>query len=290
MVERTLGFAGLGRMGGPMAGRLIAAGYDLIGYDPAGARERLPETARVANSIAELAASADVMLLSVPDGHVSIEICREIAATPSRRAGVVVDLSTIGIVAAREAAGVLSQAGVSLVDAPVSGGIAGAKGGTLAMMVGTSAETYADVEPILSVLASKRFRVGDDPGHGQTMKLLNNFVSGMTLAATSEATVFGAHMGLDMETMVTVLNSATGRSAVSEDKFPRSIVPRTYDFGFAGALMTKDVTLYHENAVAADVPHDLADAAAAIWQRFNAACPDADFTYIHKYLEDQNQD
>jgi 3-hydroxyisobutyrate dehydrogenase-like beta-hydroxyacid dehydrogenase len=121
------------------------------------------------------------------------------------------------------------------------------------------------------------------------MKLLNNYTSAAALAATCEATVFGARMGLDLETMVAVLNVSSGRSAASEDKFPRSVIPGSYDFGFAGALMTKDVTLYLENATTAETPHALADAVTALWQRFNAAHPEADFTYIHKYFEDAEE-
>jgi 3-hydroxyisobutyrate dehydrogenase-like beta-hydroxyacid dehydrogenase len=198
----------------------------------------------------------------------------------------VVDLSTIGIRAARDCATVLASAGAAYVDAPVSGGVAGATNGTLAMMVGAPEPIFEELRPLLGVFARKCFRVGDEPGQGQAMKLLNNYASAAALAATSEAVVFGARMGLDLATMVEVLNVSSGRSAASEDKFPRSIVPGSYDFGFAGALMTKDVTLYDENAVAAGTPHELADAVAAVWQRFNAAHPTADFTYIHKYFED----
>ena len=165
-------------------------------------------------------------------------------------------------------------------------GSPGHKGGTLAMMVGAPLATFDALEPVLAVLAAKRFRVGDEPGQGQAMKLLNNYASAAALAATCEAAVFGARLGLDLATIVDVLNASSGRSAASEDKFPRSIVPGTYDFGFAGALMTKDVSLYLENATAAGVPRDLAETVTAVWQRFHAAHPDADFTALHKYFAD----
>jgi 3-hydroxyisobutyrate dehydrogenase len=284
MTQHTLGFAGLGRMGGPMSKRLVEAGYSLLGFDAAGTRERLPRGATAVQSIAELAARADVILLSVPDGTASALICDEIAATSNRRVHTVIDLSTIGIAAARQCAITLNGAGVGYVDAPVSGGVAGAVSGTLALMAGAPEALYAAVDPVLAVLAGKRFRVGDEPGHGQAMKLVNNYASAAALAATAEATVFGARVGLDLATMVDVLNASSGRSTASTDKFPRAVVTGTYDFGFAGALMTKDVTLYLENAVAADVPRDLAAAVAAIWQRFNVAEPEADFTAIHRYL------
>jgi 3-hydroxyisobutyrate dehydrogenase len=286
MSGEVLGIVGLGRMGGPMARRLVEAGFEIVGYDIAGAAGRLPDRAGVATSVADLASRADTILLSVPDGNASLDICRQIVAATNRRTRIVVDLSTIGIVAARECAALLETIGVAYVDAPVSGGVAGATNGTLAMMVGAPAPVYDQLEPVLAVLAAKRFRVGDAAGQGQAMKLLNNYASAAALAATCEAAVFGARLGLDLSTVVDVLNVSSGRSAASQDKFPRSIVPGTYDFGFAGALMTKDVSLYLENAAAAGVPHELAGAVTAIWRRFNAAEPDADFTALHRYLSD----
>lgn len=282
----TLGFAGLGRMGGPLSRRLVEAGYAVVGFDAAGTAERLPAGATAAGSIEELARRTDTLFLSVPDGAVSRTICGQIAATADCRTGTVVDLSTIGIAAARGCADLLNAAGVAYVDAPVSGGVAGASSGSLAMMVGAPATLFEELEPALAVLARHRFRVGDAPGQGQAMKLLNNYVSAAALAATCEATVFGERLGLDLAKMVDVLNVSSGRSAASQDKFPRSVIPHTYDFGFAGALMTKDVSLYLENAEAANVPHDLAKGVAGLWQRFNAAHPSADFTYLHRYLED----
>lgn len=286
MESKTLGFVGLGRMGGPMAGRLVAAGYGMVGFDTAGTRERLPEGGSAAGSVSDLARKADAVFLSVPDGTVSKKVCAEIAGASGRRARTVVDLSTIGITAARECARILDAVGVQYVDAPVSGGIAGAQSGSLAMMVGAPESVFAEMESVLGVLAKNCIRVGDDAGQGQAMKLLNNYASAAALAATCEAAVFGERLGLDLAKMVEVLNVSSGRSAASMDKFPKSIVPHTYDFGFAGALMTKDVTLYLEGATAAGVPHELANATAAAWQRFNTAHPDADFTYIHKYFED----
>lgn len=290
METQTVGFVGLGRMGGPMSARLVAAGYRLIGLDAAGTQERLPKGAEAAASISDMAQRTGTIFLSLPDGPASLDVCRQIAQTDKALTHTVVDLSTIGIAAAQQCADVLESAGISYVDAPVSGGVAGATSGSLALMAGASAETWTEVEPMLAVLAKNRFRVGDTPGQGQAMKLLNNYVSAAALAATCEAAVFGARLGLDPTMMIEVLNVSSGRSAASEDKFPSSIVPGTYDYGFTGALMTKDVTLYLENAVDAGVPHDLASATTAVWQEFNAAHPEADFTYIHKHFEDQSKD
>jgi 3-hydroxyisobutyrate dehydrogenase len=288
MEIKAIGFIGLGRMGAPMAARLVDAGYKVSGYDRAGTVGRLPQAATAESSVAEIAIETDLVFLSVPDGNASVDICGQIAAIPDPRARVVVDLSTIGIAAAQQATATLRAAGIAYVDAPVSGGVAGARAGTLAMMIGGPADLVERLDPVFEVLARNRFRVGDDPGHGQAMKLVNNYVAATSLAATSEATVFGARVGLDLETMVEVLNASSGRSAASEDKFPSSILPGSYDYGFAGALMTKDVGLYLQSAEQAGVPRELARAVAAVWQRFNATHPDADFTYIHKYFEGES--
>jgi 3-hydroxyisobutyrate dehydrogenase len=285
----TIGFAGLGRMGKPMAGRLVASGYHVLGFDTAGTAQRLPQGAHAAESLIELSEQADAVLLSVPSGSDSLAVCREIISAEERRARTVVDFSTVGIADAQACAELLEQHGVSYLDAPVSGGVAGAVNGTLTMMVGAPQSDFDQLRPVLDVLASKCFRVGDSPGLGQAMKLLNNYVAATALAATCEAAVFGTRIGLDLETIVDVVAASTGRSAAIEDKFPKSIVPGTYDFGFAGALMTKDVKLYLDNASRAGVPHELARATTEVWQRFLDAHPDADFTYIHKYFEQGGQ-
>ena len=286
MSRPVLGFAGLGRMGGPLSRRLVEAGHTLIGFDVAGTAQRLPAGATAATSIAELARATDVLFLSVPTGAASHSICVEVADTHDRRVSTVVDLSTIGIAAARGCAHLLDSAGVAYVDAPVSGGVGGASSGSLSMMIGAPEERVAELDPILAVLAKNRFRMGDEPGQGQAMKLLNNYVSAAALAATCEATVFGARQALDLTQMVEVLNVSSGRSAASQDKFPRSVIPGSYDFGFAAVLMTKDVALYLASADDAGVSHELAAEVTALWTRFNLAHPNADFTYLHKYLEE----
>ena len=286
MRAENLGFIGLGNMGGPMAGRLVEAGHRLVGYDVAGTEERLPLGATAAQSPEEVARGADIVFLSLPDGAASRAVCGQVACAPGRRAHTVVDLSTVGIRAARDCATLLREADMTYVDAPVSGGVAGARSGSLAMMVGAPREVFEALDPLLRVIARNRFRMGDAPGLGQAMKLLNNLVSATSVAVTSEAVVFGAHAGLDLAQMVDVLNASSGRTTASTDKFPMSVIPRTYDFGFAGALAAKDLALYLESAEAAGVPHSLAACVAGLWQRFNAAHPKADFTYIHRYFEE----
>jgi 3-hydroxyisobutyrate dehydrogenase len=285
--QEILGFIGLGSIGAPMAARLVAAGHQVVGFDAAGTQERLPSDAVAAGSVEEVAAQVDVVFLSLPNGAISQAVCSQLARTEERRAQIVVDLSTIGVAAAQECARLLEAAEMTYVDAPVSGGVPGARAGSLAVMVGADRSAYEKINPLLSAFAKNSFRMGDKPGDGQAMKLLNNFLSATALAATSEAVLFGCKLGLDMEQVVNVINVSSGRNTASTDKFPKSIIPQTYDYGFAAALMSKDVDLYSESVEAAGTHHDIGTVIAQTWRDFVAAFPDKDSTYVYKYLEDR---
>jgi 3-hydroxyisobutyrate dehydrogenase-like beta-hydroxyacid dehydrogenase len=283
--EPVLGFFGLGRMGAPIARRLAQAGYRVVGFDPAPRPADDEGAIALAQSPDEVAAESDVVLLSLPKGAAVRQVCDQLVQAEGSRARFIVDLSTIGIRAARTCASLLEAGGMTYVDAPVSGGVAGARTGVLTMMVGADAASFAALRPLLEIVAQTCFHVGSVPGQGQAMKLLNNFVSATALAATSEAVVFGSRLGLDLPQMIDVLNASSGRTTASSDKFPRSVIPGTYDFGFAGALMAKDVPLYLEAAEADGSPRQVAERVAEVWQRFSATHPDVDFTFIHKYVE-----
>jgi 3-hydroxyisobutyrate dehydrogenase-like beta-hydroxyacid dehydrogenase len=164
-----------------------------------------------------------------------------------------VDLSTTGPRVAIEVAQGLAAKGITSVDAPVSGGPMGAQKGTLAIMVSGPGEVTARLEPILRALG-KVFVVGERPGMGQTMKLANNLMSATALAITSEAMVMGVKAGLDPKTMLQVINAGSGRNSASEDKFPRTVLPRTFDFGFPHELLFKDVKLCLDEGEALGVP------------------------------------
>lgn len=279
----TEGIVGLGRMGAPMAARLASAGRSVVGFDRAPGAAAPPGVV-AARSVGEVAERADVVLLSLPDHAASATVSAELATAPLRRAGTVVDLSTIGPAAARDCAETLAAHDVDYVDAPVSGGIAGARDGSLTVMVGAAPAAYRRVRSLLELLGRRVFHVGEQPGAGQVAKLLNNYVSAAALAATSEAVVFGERAGLDPAVAVDVLNHASGRTTASSDKFPQAVLTGSYDFGFAGSMMTKDVTLYLDAAAAVGAPRDVAAAVAALWRRYDAACPGTDFTYLHRFL------
>lgn len=285
--SKVIGFVGLGQMGGPMAANITAGGADIIVYDKAGTAERAPEGAKLANSFESILNSADTVFLSVPDGPVSLALAQEIADAKDRRATVIVDLSTIGPEAAREANDILSAAGVTYIDAPVSGGQAGARAGTITVMWGGPKAIMDEHEGVLKTFSKNVFHCGDNPGQGQAVKVLNNFLSAIAMSATSEAVLYGLSQGVDMKTMLDVVNVSTGQNTATADKFPKRILTESFDAGFKTKLLTKDVNLFLKNAKAAGSPVTLAATLAAIWNGCDAALPDSDFTRIYEYIRDK---
>ena len=284
MSTPVYGFLGLGNMGAPMAANIAAAGFDVVGYDAAGTKDRKPEGVRGADSVAEVVRLADTVLLSVPDGRVSLAIADQIVDIADRRATVVIDLSTIGPVAAQEAALRLSEVEVTYADGPVSGGVAGARARTIALMFGGPTDVFEAHRDVLASFAGNVFHVGEQAGQGQAMKLLNNFLSATALAATSEAFALGQAYGLDLETMLDVVNVSTGRNSATYDKFPNRVLTGTYDTGFHTRLMAKDMRLF--NSVAAEIGtlHEVSQAVGAVWNACEDAMPASDFSEIWKYV------
>ncbi|KKD07838.1 NAD(P)-dependent oxidoreductase [Streptomyces sp. WM6386] len=278
----TVGFVGLGNMGGVLAANLVATGHEVVAHDTLGP-QRAPEGAVYAPDVAEVARSTDVLVLSLPDGTACEQVARELLAAEGRRVRHVVDTSTVGVSAARAVAELLAGEKVGYVDAPVSGGVAGARARTLTVMYAGSDDDCSQVEEVLAGLSDRRHRVGARPGMAQALKLANNFLSATTLAATSEAVAFGLAAGLDMATMLDVLNGSSGRSAATEDKFPRHVLTGRYAAGFTNSLMSKDVQLYLREAGTG--PGSIGDAVGALWERFARVERGADFTRIYPYVE-----
>jgi 3-hydroxyisobutyrate dehydrogenase len=281
----VLGFVGLGNMGGPMSARLAEAGFDLLVFDAAGSADKAPNGAQVAGSVAEVAARAPAVLLSLPDGATVQSVVDEMVAVTPRAVTMVVDFSTVGIEPARAVAECLSGAGIGYVDAPVSGGTAGAAAGTLAIMAAGASSSLDELDGVFANVG-RLFRVGEQAGQGQAMKLLNNFLSATAMAATSEAVSFGERHGLERETMISVLNASTGQNTATSDKFPRRILTGAFDSGFATRLMTKDLELYCESVAAAGSHGTIGAAVTETWRGCFAALPDSDFTRVYEYVRD----
>lgn len=283
----ALGFIGLGQMGGPMAANIAGAGFSPLCYDKAGSDDLTPEGGRAAATLEETVAESDTIFLSLPDGPIVERVVAEIAGAPERRVSLVIDLSTIGPESARAAAGILGNAGIGYVDAPVSGGRAGAIAATITLIwAGPEAELERH-RAIIDAFCGNPFHVGDAPGQGQALKLLNNFLSATALAATSEAVVFGLANGLDMKTIVDVVNVSTGQNTASRDKFPDRIITGTYDAGFTAALLDKDVQLYLRNVKSSGTASEIGSCIAGIWHGCAASFPPgSDITRIYDFIRD----
>jgi len=266
MAAGRVGFVGVGTMGSRMAARLLDAGFELIVCDTS--EEALaPLVARGAQRVGSpsaVASAVETVLVSLPTPVVVRAVALgENGIAAGSRVKTFVDLSTTGPRMAIEVAKGLSAKGIAAVDAPVSGGPTGAEKGTLAVMVSCPKEVFAQLEPILRVLG-KTFLVGERPGMGQTMKLANNLLSATALAITSEALVMGVKAGLDPRVMLDVINAGSGRNSATQDKFPRTVLPRTFDFGFPNALLYKDVKLCLEEGEALGVPMLVGNAVAQL--------------------------
>jgi 3-hydroxyisobutyrate dehydrogenase len=179
----------------------------------------------------------------------------------------------------------LAPRSIVYVDAPVSGGLAGARNGTLAVMVSCPKEHFVALEAVLKIFG-KPFHLGEIPGQAQTMKLANNLLAAAAIALSSEAMVMGVKAGLSPRVMLDVLNAGTGRNSATQDKFPRSILPGTFDFGFATGLSYKDVKLCIDEAEALGVPMVVGAAVRQMLAVTNAMYgPDSDFTSMCKVVE-----
>jgi 3-hydroxyisobutyrate dehydrogenase-like beta-hydroxyacid dehydrogenase len=283
-----IGFIGLGKMGFPMARRLIGAGHQLVVFDTRKeAIDQLVALGAIAASAAkDVADRTETVMASLPSLQASLDVA-------TGKGGVIegnkvkrfVDLSTVGSQMAVRIHDLLEKAGIVQVDSPVSGGVTGAENGTLAVMVSGPRADYEAIKPALEVIG-KTFFIGEKPGAGQTMKLANNFLSATAVVATSEAVVMGVKSGLDAKVMIDVINAGSGMNTASRDKFPRAILPRSFDYGFATGLMVKDVRLAVEEMRSLGLDMEVAEAVGRLWEvviRDQGA--ESDFTTAIKPIE-----
>jgi len=280
----SVGFIGLGNMGSALCANLADAGLTVWCFDPAGP-ERAPVSAHFVESVDEVASHAEVVVLSLPDGSVSASVAAQICTADGSVVTHVIDTSTIGPEAALEVERLLGDTGIAFVDAPVSGGPAGARARTLAVMYGGTDAACERTAVVMAGLSDQLHRVATRPGPAQAMKLANNFLSATALAATSEAIAFGMASGLEMDTMLEVLNGASGRSSASSDKFPTHVLTGRYASGFSNSLMAKDLRLYLSSVRAIEAPEALGPTSASLWEAFSESEPGADFTRIFPYVE-----
>jgi 3-hydroxyisobutyrate dehydrogenase-like beta-hydroxyacid dehydrogenase len=290
MAGELLGFVGVGRMGGPMASRLLDAGHRLCVYDlsEAATAPLVARGAQLAASPAEVASFASTVFISLPTPDVvrQVVLGGNGGIINGSSVKLVIDLSTTGPGVANEVAAQLAERRIGWVDAPVSGGVTGARAGTLAIMVSCPTATLQKVEPVLKMFG-RPFHAGEKPGLAQTAKLANNLLAAAALVATSEVMAMGVKAGLDAKVLIDIINASSGRNSATQDKFPRAILPGTFDFGFATGLSYKDVRLCVDEAEAMGVPMVVGAAVrqmlAVTKARFGA---DSDFTFVAKVLEE----
>ncbi len=286
----SLGFVGLGQMGFPIAKRLCEAGYHLTVYD---VRKEAMQALRsfgvtAVESASQVASRAAVVLVSLPIPVVVREVALgKQGLVEGSAMRTYIDLSTTGPQVAQQVAQVLGAKDVKVLDSPVSGGVPGAEKGTLSLMVAGSQEVLERHRAILETVGRNVFYVGSEVGQGQIVKVLNNLLSGTALAITAEVMVLGVKAGLDPNTLLAVFNASTGRNSATQDKFPKAVVNRSFDYGFKAGLLYKDLKLCMEQAEALSVPMWVGNSVRQIWEFVvSQGGGDQDFTEIVKYIEE----
>jgi 3-hydroxyisobutyrate dehydrogenase len=282
----SIGFVGLGHMGVPMARRLVDAGYVVRGYDvSASARDHAAEAGVPMVSTLGEAVASDTVILMLPSSAVVQSVVDDDEFRASVRAGsLLVDMGSSEPAASRAVSAQLAELGVRMLDAPVSGGVGGAEGGRLTIMVGGSADDVTTATGWLECLG-RPVHVGPI-GSGDAVKALNNLLSATHLWVTSEAMLIGQRSGIDPQVMLDVFNASSGRSGSTENKWPNFVLTGGFDSGFALQLMLKDMRIATRLARECGLPSRLGESAVALWDEAASELDDAaDHTEVVRYLE-----
>src|SRR3712207_3129410 len=268
-------FIGLGNMGSGMAANLPKAGHDVRAFDLSeAALAKAEENGCLRSpSAAEAVADAEAVVTMLPAGKHVRDVYESSVIGKAPTSAILIDCSTIDVATAREEAGKAEAAGYRMVDAPVSGGIAAAEGGTLTFMVGGSDEGFERARPVLEKMGKAVIHAGG-PGSGQAAKICNNMLLGATMIATCETFVLAEKLGLDPQTFFDISSKASGQSwSMTSDcpvpgVGPESPADRGYEGGFAAALMLKDLKLAMEAAQEAGAYTPMGGEAEELYERF----------------------
>ncbi len=290
----TIGFIGLGNMGGPMAANLLKAGHKVIGFDLSeAALKGLEDVGGVrAGGVGDLAAAADVVVTMLPAGaHVRKIYQGEGGILEHAKPGtLLIDSSTIDVDSARAVAAAATEKGMPMVDAPVSGGVGGATAGTLTFMVGGPEEAFNAAKPYLDIMGKTIVHAGD-AGTGQAAKICNNMILGISMIGVSEAFVLAERLGLDAQKLFDISSTASGQCWALTSycpvpgPLPASPANRDYQPGFAAEMMLKDLKLAQDAAHSSGAATPLGAQAAALYSMFcNSGGEGVDFSGIVKYL------
>lgn len=289
MSDTVIGFVGIGRMGGLMGPRLMTAGHKICAFDTntAALEDLKSQGAVLASSAQDVADCAETIFISLPTPDIVHTVALgEKGLSSGSRVKTVIDLSTTGPGMATRVSAGLSKKGIVWMDAPVSGGLAGARDGKLAVMVSGPRSSFDALESILAIFG-KLFFVGEKAGLAQVAKLANNLLAASAMVISSEAMVMGVKAGIDPKVLLDIINAGSGRNSATQDKFPRSVLTRTFDFGFATGLSYKDVRLCIDEAEAMGVPMVAGAAVRQMLAVTNAKFgPNSDFTSITRVVEE----
>ena len=288
-----IGFIGLGNMGGPMAANLAKAGHEVVGFDMA---DVAIDGVSMVSSGADAAAGAEVVITMLPNGQILRAVADQVIPVMSAGAALV-DCSTVDVDSARAVAGQAADSGLLFVDAPVSGGVGGAAGGTLTFMAGGSADAFAKADPVFDVMGQKAVHCGD-AGAGQSAKICNNMILGVTMVATCEAFALADKLGLDRQKMFDVVSTSSGYSwtmnayCPAPGVGPQSPADNDYQPGFAAELMLKDLRLSQQAAESADADTPMGQLAQALYAQFveNEGGQGMDFSAMLPRFEKRGRD
>jgi 3-hydroxyisobutyrate dehydrogenase len=264
-----IAFIGLGNMGAPMARNLVKAGHDVTGFDTAAP---MPEGVTAAENARTAAGGAEIVVTMLPNGEILRLVADEIMSAMAPNA-ILLDCSTVDVESARRVADQAVAAGLRALDAPVSGGVGGAEGGTLTFMVGGSDDAFADAEPLFDVMGQKAVHCGPS-GNGQAAKICNNMILGVTMIVTCEAFALADKLGLDRQAMFDVVSTSSGYSwsmnayCPAPGIGPKSPADNEYKPGFAAELMLKDLRLSQQAAEAVDADTPMGARARDLYAQF----------------------
>ena len=283
------GFLGIGNMGLPMAQKLLDGGHRLTVFDirPDALKPLLERQAAQATSPRDLADRCEIVFVSLP----TLAAFRSVAFGPDGldKGGamkLLVNTCTVGVPFVKEIEQAMAARGVTVVDCPISGGPPGARAGTLSVMVSGDPAAVQQIKPRISGWGRTLTVAGDKPGAAQVLKLTNNILSAVSLAATAEAFVMGAKGGLDPEVMLSAINAGSGRNSATEAKFPASVLTRSFDYGAEMHILMKDIDLAIAQGEDLGVPMWVCQAARLVFKHaMHQGAAKEDLTAIVKYVE-----
>jgi len=289
---RKIGFIGLGAMGLPMAKNLLAQGHQVIGYDTAltAARDLADAGGSIATDVASLVKAVDVCITMLPNGPIVLNVFERDILPHANPAQVFIDCSTSGVPSARRLHILAAELGLSMLDAPVTGGVGGAQAGTLTFMVGGDEAVFASVREVLAAMGDKLVHAGG-PSTGQAVKVCNNMAAGIIKIAISEAFILAKKLGVDDKVLFEVASAGSAQSFALTKTCPvpglvaTSPSSREYQNGFATDLMLKDMVLAQEAGMSAGAATVLGAAATQLYQLCSSAgLGDKDNGIVYQYL------